>query len=193
MKIKILLLLFFVGFFGCKSLEDGLNAPEAVSFSVSDIQQDYDLKMKAARTQSKDKSTEAKLLKKIKWNKYYAAKKDGEIKLIIPFELEKEIYRKWDNGVTMPYSSFSRLIVTKKGGSYEYEVVTKQVDLEYINSEKTDEPRGMVTVEDIQGNFIKGYLYTKDGIKKLTRGEKNSRTNEPEIVCRYTDWYSCAK
>ncbi|PWJ51827.1 hypothetical protein CLV98_1371 [Dyadobacter jejuensis] len=189
-SMSIALVISLVVFFGCKDLDKGVDASESKKFNISEIQQAYELNLKSGRTKSTNKATQAKQYKNVKWGNYYAVKKEGELKLIFPFQLETEIYKKMENGLTLPYSALSRLIVSKKDGLYDYEIVTKHVDPEFKDSGNPEDFRGFVVVEDIHGNFIKGFRYTEDGVKLLTQEEKNTRTTER--ICQYVDWYSCS-
>ena len=108
--------------------------------------------------------------------------------MIIPFRLEDELFEKMPDGQMIAYSDLTWFVVSKTNNKYEYEIVTRYPDLDWQQG-KSNSFTGTIIVEDINGDFIKGYAYKGSEIRKVTRGLANGRTQER--VCNYIDHYSC--
>ncbi|MDQ1086405.1 hypothetical protein [Siphonobacter sp. SORGH_AS_1065] len=117
--------------------------------------------------------------KRIYWKDAYFQKIESEWKMIVPFTLQEEIYYKSANGLNFAYSNISFLTVMKKNGNYIYEIVTKIPDEDYLNWEEGKKFSGTIFVEDIYGNFIKGFQTTAD--QKTYRITTDNRAVAPSI------------
>lgn len=191
MKNSLSLLFFLLLLFSC---EKHLQQPSIVSpieFDAAKMDQQYKDQIASGRQKGNNKSTEKKIKKKLRWNGNLVAKKGDESVLIVPFSMEEELYSKTPNGLTLPYGYTSRLLVYVKNGKYEYEVVTRFFDKNDLSATDASQFTGMVIVEDINGNFKKGFRYTKDGVISLSQNTAGGRTNT-ETICHYVDWFSCS-
>ena len=86
--------------------------------------------------------------KKLRWNQYSGTIKDNSPVLIIPFSLEDDISIKIADGIYAPYTSLTNFLVFQKDGKYQYEVVTRIPDMDWVQGE-VKEFSGTVIVEDI--------------------------------------------
>ncbi|MDQ6482691.1 hypothetical protein, partial [Dyadobacter sp. LHD-138] len=96
--------------------------------------------------------------KKINWNGSYTFNVDGQDKMIIPYELEEDIYYKNPDSSMASYSANTFFVVSKKGKDYEYELVTRFPDVKWLNRTKRAPFSGKVIVEDVNGEFKKGFI-----------------------------------
>jgi hypothetical protein len=165
---------------------------EVTMSEITDIETDYSQRMKEifARNNGNKSKNEKKGKRKLNWDKAYSVYKGTESRVIIPFELENEIYTKLADSSMTSYSKIAKFIVSGTKGHYQYEIATYFPDLESL-SDKTKKFSGRVVIEDLNGDFIKGYKYKNDKITRITVTEKNARTAGWVKMCDVTDWYSC--
>ncbi|MCE6989634.1 hypothetical protein [Dyadobacter sp. CY323] len=191
MKNFFLSILLLVTSIACEyNSNDIFTKPGINEFGVNEIIKDYNFKLnsnKWART-TKDKR-EKTLNRLVRWDQYISVLKDKEQRIVVPFTLEEEIFTNWMDGKVIPYSSLTSLVVSKKNGEYNYEVVTKYPDEDWLKRKST-KFSGQIIVEDINGEFIKGYEYKKNEIQPIVKTLKNERTTY-EKVCSYINWYTC--
>ncbi|WP_254561813.1 hypothetical protein [Dyadobacter diqingensis] len=191
---KILILLAFLFFsISCQNKDEKIidNATSRNDFDISQVKSGYENEMlitsKNARKTAGDKS-ESTTKRKLDWSKSYTQTLGGIKRLIVPFTLEQEIYLKRADSSVVAYSETTWFTVSKKNDKYVYEIVTKIPDRDWLEG-KTERYSGQVIVEDVQGNFLRGY-YAKNGwLRDILKGDAKARTNE--TVCAWTQWFTC--
>lgn len=78
------------------------------------------------------------------------------------------------------YSANTFFVVSKKGKDYEYELVTRFPDLKWLTRTKRTPFSGKVIIEDVNGEFKKGYV--------LDEGRQVQEFMPPSQSGRTSDW-----
>jgi hypothetical protein len=191
--MKRIIFSFFLLFLSIACDRDATEITNTSNFdelSLNEIVKDYNSRLNDnsnART-SHDKR-EKTLKRLIKWEQYIPVIKNGEQRIVVPFTLEEEIYTNWMDGRVIPYGSLTSLVVLKANDKYDYEVVTKYPDSDWLLG-KSRKFTGQILVEDINGNFVKGYDYKNGEIRPVSKGSSKAKATY-EKVCSYIDWYTC--
>jgi hypothetical protein len=162
--------------------------------NIGDIKKDYEAKLNKSNGFRGGQKRKEKIKGKIlKWDKSYTIKKGNEQKIVVPFKLKDEIYTKLADSTLAAYSDIATFIVSGKKGEYTYEIATKFPDAEWLN-DQSKPFSGKIIVEDINGNFVKGYRYKGNEIIPLTVSESGAgqRTTAFVMICDVTDWYTCS-
>lgn len=162
--------------------------------SISDVRKDYEEKISKPNNLRGGKKRKEKVKDKLlQWDKSYTIGEGNKQRIVVPFTLKDEIYTKLPDSTVVPYSSISSFLVSGKKGAYTYEIATQLPDLEWLKN-KSKPFTGKIVIEDINGNFVKGYRYKSGGeIIPLTSTEsdENQRTSAIVMMCDITDWYTC--
>ncbi|WP_159469594.1 hypothetical protein [Dyadobacter sp. 3J3] len=94
---------------------------------------------------------------------------EGVEKMTVPFFLKKRIFIISDTGRSS-YEGMSFFIVSKTDGMYEFEIMTRLPDTKYQESfDAFVDFSGLIILEDIFGDFIKGYFIEEGEISGAVR------------------------
>lgn len=173
------------------------DALEGVSKKVNDfelaaVRSNYDklIEIDVASKTKKDKREKSKK-KRLNWDNAYTFKIEGEDKLIVPFALEEDFYYKNPDSTVASFSENTFFVVTKHGKDYDYEVVTRYPDMKWLNRRERGTYSGTVIVEDVNGNFLKGYKYDEGKVThEVFKQSEGGRTSWMD--CYQITYYSCA-
>lgn len=144
----------------------------------------------AKKNEKKAKTSKKKLF----WNEAHIQTINNQQRLVVPFQLDQEIYAQYADGARIPFSQTSYFTAYMKNGQYEYEIITEIPDLDFLlYAKKMADFSGTVLIEDTFGNFIKGYKIKNKLAYDLTVRESspNGRLRD-QVYCTTVDWYSCA-
>lgn len=110
--------------------------------------------------------------------------------LVVPLSLKNELYTKLEDGSTLALSDISFLLVKKNKDGYLFEVLTKIPDMSYWLSDVQKKFTGKVFIEDIQGEFLKGFLLEQDKTFNLTATA--GKESPPAVAqgCYTIDWFN---
>ncbi len=143
------------------------------------------------------------LSKKNRWPKAFIKQLSIGKAVIVPLKFSKELYMYRDNRrVHLPISDLSWMLFYRDSlHKIHAEVITYLPDDSYFrNTAKHKKFSGIVTVSDWQGNFLRGFKYDSNGIRKVisqhetkARKRTSNKLKEPSelINCTATDWYTC--
>ncbi|GLU55750.1 hypothetical protein [Dyadobacter frigoris] len=130
--------------------------------------------------------------KKVFWKTVKKVQVDGIERLVIPFNLKEEFTAKLPDSSKISYSNASYIIATKTNSGYNFEVMTKLPDIEYLTATKFERYSGLLIFESLVGEFIRGYKVTRDNkVTEITLSEGDSKSRITTEMCTYVDWYSC--
>jgi hypothetical protein len=109
--------------------------------------------------------------------------------VLIPLKFDDDYYAKiGDSGVEIPIKNTTHLLVYRGSDSKMHsEIVTTIPDENYFEGVATKPFTGSSVIEDWNGNFQKGYRYTKEGVTPIL----SSGQSTGKVQCIITDWYNC--
>lgn len=123
--------------------------------------------------------------KTILWKSASLAFYKGVEKMMVPFFLKKRIFRNHKTGKAS-FEGMSFFIVSKNEGKYEFEIMIRLSDNNYYeNMDAFAEFSGLIIIEDIFGDFIKGYTVEEGQILGAVK-KVECKTNED---CVTIEWY----
>lgn len=132
--------------------------------------------------------------KKVFWNEARIETINDEKRLVIPFELEDEIFVNLPDGQRLSYSQTSYFTAYKKNGAYKFEVITQLPDLDFLSYGKTMKDfSGTILIDDEAGNFLKGFKVKNRQYYPLSKPENSPNARKmDQAFCTTVDWFSCA-
>ncbi len=161
------------------------------SFSIEMAKENYQKVItESNRFRKSGGKSEKTNLRKLQWNQAYFLKTKNEKKLVVPFSLDSEIYMVQKDSTVIPYSKTTWFVVVMRQGRMGFELITKIPDKEFLVN-PTQKFTGVIVVENLFGDFIKGYQVGSRKVKKLINKANNLRTTV-SYECDLVDWYSCA-
>jgi hypothetical protein len=134
-------------------------------------------------------SFRGKLAKSAQWNRARVVSLSVGPAVFVPLKFDEPLYARSKPGLQIGISATTYLLVYKgKDSEMHSEVVTTIPDQNYLKH-RSNKFTGTSIVEDWNGNFIKGYLYSQEGISAISTDRQSTGG---KVQCVTVDWYTCA-